>query len=202
MIARNGWHRIPLVSLLILLFGLTAQSQDSRDDWKYLDIHTDLLRNLPDSLEDAPLSKEERSQIYQQMVAGLRSDGLLEGLDADAERIQILAARVGIVHLAGDASKQFLVKASRGFCGSGGCPFWLFVTVRGQLQVALDGGAGALLMRQSTSQGFHDLVTFWHRGGGEMGIEVFRWTGRKYESHDCYIVSHDESGAAVISDCK
>ena len=199
-------HILPPLAILLFLVGLStgarARSQDSRDDWKAVNIHNDLLRSLPHSLRSAPITEEERRQIYSQVDKGLRQEGLLgDGVPGQA-RSMVLAAQIGTVQLADDVRNQFLVKAPREICGNGGCPFWLFIPLRGQLQVALSGGAGALLMRKSMSHGFHDLVTVWHRGGGEAGYEVFRWNGRRYESSDCYITRDQQSGSPEISDCK
>ncbi|HTT65224.1 MAG TPA: hypothetical protein VMG35_25420 [Bryobacteraceae bacterium] len=197
-----GRRIIPLLVLFVLLSGRSAETQTRRDDWKFVNVSSDLLRKLSYSLEDAPFIGEEREQLYRQIVAGLRGYDFLAGWEPEKVRETVLTARVGTVQLSGEATKQFLVQAPREFCGNGGCPFWILVARQRGLRVALSAGAGALILRKTTSQGFHDLVTVWHRGGGEAGYEVYRWNGREYKRFDCYIVADQGGAAPVITDCR
>jgi len=201
MRVRVGRGMIALLPVLLLLCGGSAAGQEPRDDWKLEALSTDLLRHLPHSLEGAPLTSQEREEIYRQIDADLRASDLLAGQPPEQERETVMGAAVGTVHLAEDGSEQVLVRAPRAVCGNGGCPVWLFVSERGKLRAVLASGGGALIVRKTTSRGFHDVTTVWHMGGGEAGYNVYRWNGRKYEEIDCYRARGAGGGPPVITDC-
>lgn len=198
---RAGRRTIALVCVLLLLCGRGAAGQEPRDDWKLEALATDLLRHLSQSLEDAALTSQEREEIYRQIDADMRSGDLFVGQPAEQEKETVMGAAVGTVHLSEDGSEQVLVRAPRAVCGNGGCPIWLFVSERGKLRVVLASGGGALIVRKTTSHGFHDVTTAWHLGGGEAGYNVFRWSGRKYEEIDCYRARGEGTSPRVITDC-
>lgn len=76
---------------------------------------------------------------------------------------------------------------------------WLFVRQQGELQRVLTADGAALLVR--STQSFRDVITVWHRGGGETGYDVFRWDGHKYTDFDCYVERETNDGRK-ISDCE
>jgi hypothetical protein len=193
-----------VVGLVFLLSAQAGTAQNARDDWKPEALSRDLLRSVRYSLADAPITSVEREQIYRQVDADLRSDGLVEDENPDKEREFGMGAHVGKIQLAEKGSEQILVRAPRESCGNGGCPLWIFVRLGGKLRVALATGGGALIMRKTVSHGYHDVTTVWHRGGGETGYKVYSWDGRKYVNTDCYITQVDaysSQNQPVIKDC-
>ena len=170
-----------------------VQGVGLRDDWKKLEAHSDFdLTHLPHSLADAPLSNGERAQIYK--VIDDRS------FAEDHQREQqetLLSARVGSIGLAKDGSQQILVELSGMSANS---PMWIFVRRGDRVQLALETGGVALIMRDSFSHGFRDLATAWHMGSGEYDYTVYRWNGAKYQEVDCY-AEKSWSTPPVITDC-
>lgn len=102
-----------------------------------------------------------------------------------------MSARVGLVELADDGSRQVVVEGPRLFCGANSnCSYWVFLHQHGELQLVL-AATGALTVRNTSSHGFHDVATAWHLSGFEVGVMVYRWDGTKYEQADCYSVKRD-----------
>jgi len=191
-----------LLALMLVLGSVAAQAQNSRDDWKPEKLRSDLLRNLPRTLDEAPIVAAEREQIYTQVVAGLRRLDLLVAVEPDEQRETVMRSPIGRVHLSDHGGTQLLVQAPRVFCGNGGCPLWLFVERRGRWELALDTGGGALLLRDTTNRHFHDIVTVWHMSGREARFAVYRWDGRRYRSFDCYDAEGErDSEVPRISSC-
>jgi hypothetical protein len=182
---------IPVVGLLVLLCGPTNASQIAHDHWKLTALSDDLFWEVRYSLADALVNKKEQQEIYRQVDAGLRSDGLVDDERPDQEREIVMGSRVGLIQLARKGKEQILVLGARVVCGNGGCPLWIFVRRRGTVRLVLRADGGALLLRNTMSHGFHDLVTVGHGGGGEAGFTVYSWNGQKYVEVDSYI-QHDD----------
>jgi len=179
-----------------------AAAQGSRDDWKYLRSSFDLEAHLTHSLADAPLAREEREQIYRLIDDKTIHDSFTDQ-QQDEERKTVLSARVGSIGLADDGSQQVLVQGPAMFCGaSGNCSLWIFTRHRGKLQLILAGGGSVLIVRKTSSHGFHDLATGWHMSAEEEAMAVYRWNGAKYEQVDCYSARFEgASETPVFTDC-
>jgi len=195
---------MPFAFVLAVLGAGAAAAQSSRDDWKYVRSSFDLAAHLTHSLADAPFTSEERGQIYRLIDDKTIHDSFTDQQRGE-ERKTVLSARVGSIGLADDGSQQVIVRGPTLFCGaSGNCSLWLFARRRGKLQPILAAGGGVLIVRKTSSQGFHDLVTGWHMSAFDEVYTVYRWNGTKYEQVDCYDVSFDRNSSDVspaITDC-
>jgi len=195
---------ISLMCFLAVLHGGVAAAQSSRDDWKLLRSSVDLEACLTHSLADATLTSGERAQIYRVVDNDTIHESFTDQ-QRNEERRTVLSARVGLIGLAEDGSQQVLVQGPALFCGAAGnCPIWVFIRHRGQLRLALQGGAGLLIVRKESSHGFRDLTTGLHMSAVEGLFWVYRWTGTKYERVDCYSAKFDPSSSGkppVIADC-
>jgi hypothetical protein len=193
-----------VVGLVFLLSAQAGTAHNARDDWKPEALSRDLLPSVRYSLADAPITSVEREQIYRQVDADLRSDGLVEDENPDKEQEFVMGAHVGKIQLAEKGPEQILVQAPRESCGNGGCSLWIFVRRGRRLQVVLRAGGGALIPRKTVSHGYHDVTTVWHLRGGEARFEVYSWNGRKYVNTDCYITQVDaysSQNQPVIKNC-
>ncbi len=193
---------ITLIFVLAVLGGGVAAAQSSRDDWKTPPISFDLQAHLTHSLADAPLTRGERAQIYHVVDDETIHDSCTDE-QRDEERKTVLSARVGSIGLADDGSQQVLVRGPALFCGaSGNCSIWVFVRHRGQLRLVLQAGGGVLIVRKTSSHGFHDVVTGWHMSAFEEVYTVYGSNGTKYEPADCYSAKFEGSDERpVITDC-
>jgi hypothetical protein len=197
---------IPPLCLLAVLCGRVAAAQSSRDDWKRLRSSFDLQAHLTHSLADAPLTSEERAQIYGVIDNKTIHDSFTDE-QRDEERETVLSARVGWIVLAEDGSQQVLVQGPTSFCGAtGNCSIWVFIRYHGELRPALQAGAGVLIVRKTSSHGFRDVATGWHMSAAEEVFTVYRWNSTKYEQVDCYSAKFDPMNSSagnlpVITDC-
>ena len=61
-------------------------------------------------------------------------------------------------------------------------------------------GQPPVIVRATSSHGFHDVVTGHHMGASDENFSVYRWNGAKYKEVDCYeAASHPPK--LVITDC-
>jgi hypothetical protein len=174
-------------------------AQTSRDDWKQSSF--DLEAHLDHTLANAPFTSGERTQIYQV----IEKFALTEKQKEEPETL--MSARVGSIQLADDGSQQILVQGPyAAFCGaSGNCPMWIFTTSpNGQLRLALEMFGNAVILRTTSSQGFHDFATASHFSAYEEYFSVYRWNGDKYDQIDCYKATHDSdnSNPPAIANCQ
>ncbi len=179
----------PTICLLIVLSGGVAAGQNSRDDWKPgSTCHVNA--NLVYSLANAPLTTEERQQIYRLLDNETVHDSFTDA-QRDEERETVMDARIGFIELAEGGGQQVLVQGPRLFCGaSGNCRHLVFTRQRERLRLVLDAG-GDFVLRKTSSHGFHDVVTSWHMSAYEQLINVYRWDGTEYKQADCYSVNRD-----------
>jgi uncharacterized protein YciU (UPF0263 family) len=175
---------------------------NSRDDWKQTATSVDLDANTY-TLADAPLTNDERTQIFQ-VIANF---AVAQKQEEKPETL--MGARVGPIGLAEDGSQQVLVRGPyEAFCGaSGNCPMWIFIRSNGQLRLALEMFGNAVILRGTSSLGFRDFATASHFSAYEEYFSVYRWSGTKYDSVDCYKTTvdsndSDRSNPPVIEDCK
>jgi len=162
-------------------------AQDSRDDWQHLRSLADLAAHLNHSLADAPLTAEDRAQIYDVIDDKFIHDRFRDD-QREEERRAVLSARVGSVVLAEDGSQQILVRGPEISCGAAGgnCPIRIFVRQRGKLRPVLETEGNRLIAKNSFHQGFRDIVSSSHMSAFEVRIEVYRWNGTEYEQSDAY----------------
>lgn len=190
--------------LLAVLCGSGRAAQNTRDDWRYLTHSFDLNAHLTDSLADAPLTSEERAQIYKLIDDKTIHDSFTDNR-RDEERETVLSARIGSITLAQDGSKQVIVQGPEQFCGAtGNCSIWIFVRSRGRLKLVLATGGNTFIIKKTVSRGFHDVATYWHMSAFEGGFGVYRWNGTQYESIDCYSAKFDldhPDQPPVTTDC-
>jgi hypothetical protein len=129
-----------------------AAALNSRDDWKQTATTVDLDANTY-ALADAPLTNDERTQIFQ-VIANF---AVAQKQEEKPETL--MGARVGPIGLAEDGSQQVLVQGPyEAFCGaSGNCPMWIFIRSNGQLRLALEMFGNAVILRGTSSRGFRDF---------------------------------------------
>lgn len=196
---------ISLACFLVVLSGSAVAAQNSRDDWKLQKSTFDLRAHLTHSLAEAPLTSAERAQIYETVDNRTIRSSFTDS-QRDEERKTVLSARVGEIALAEDGSQQVLVQGPASFCGaSGNCPIWVFIRQRDRLQLILEAGGGALILRGTSNHGFRDVATGWHMSAEQERIAVYRWNGTKYEQVDCYGARFDldnRDKPPVITDCE
>jgi hypothetical protein len=175
---------------------------NSRSDWKQTATSVDLGANTY-ALADAPLTNDERTQIFQVIA------NFAVAQKEEEKPETLMRARVGPIGLAEDGGQQVLVQGPyEAFCGaSGNCPMWIFVRSNGRMRLALEMFGNAVILRDTSSRGFRDLATASHWSAYEEYFSVYRWSGTKYDSVDCYktTVDSNDSGRSnppVIEDCK
>ena len=194
---------ILLIWLSAALCAIVA-AQNVRDDWKQLQTPFDLTAHLTHSLADAHLSVEDRAKIYHAVDDEMIHDALPKSQRRDERKI-VMSSRVGSIVLADDGSEQILVKGPELVCGANGnCLMWIFVRRRGGLQLALRMSGGALIVRDSSTNGFHDVTTGSHLSADKEIFAVYRWNGANYDEVDCYIAEFGQSGTAkppLITGC-
>jgi hypothetical protein len=193
------------VCLLAVLGGIAAPAQRFREDWRHLDGSSlDREAHLDHSLGDAPLTSEERAQIYQVIDDKTVHDSFTDG-QQDEERESVMSARVGSIVLAKDGSQQVVVQGPGLFCGANGnCSIWIFVRRHGSLQLALETGGGAFIVRSTSNHGYRDVATGWHMSSDEERFNVYSWNGIKYQLVDCYTAKFDQENRGkppVIAEC-
>ncbi len=175
--------------LLIVLSGEVAAGQSSRDDWKPGSTYP-VTANLVYSLANAPLTIKDRAQIYRLLDNETVHDSFTDAQRGE-ERETVMGSRVGFIQLAEGGGQQVLVQGPSLFCGaSGNCRFLVFTRQSERLRLVLD-AAGDLMLRKSSSPGFHDVVMSWHMSAYEQLINVYRWNGAEYKKADCYRVNRD-----------
>ena len=150
------------------------------------------------SLADAPLTSKERDQIYRLIDEETVHDSFTDKQRAE-ERETVMSSRVGLIGLAEDGSPQLLARGPTLFCGTGGCPYWVFIRQHGELQLVLE-AFGTVLVRKTSSQGFRDVTIEIHGGGGLETFADYSWNGTKYH---CKTASeyHGDSTPPVITGC-
>ncbi|MFZ0319644.1 MAG: hypothetical protein WAL56_11005 [Candidatus Sulfotelmatobacter sp.] len=171
-----------------------------RNEWRLPSLN--LENQLDHTLADAPFTVEERSRILK-VIERFAID---EKQQVDRETL--MSARVGSISLAEDGSQQILVQGPySAFCGaSGNCPMWIFtVDHSGQFNLALEMFGSAIIVRNTSRNGFRDFATSSSMGAYEQYIAVYRWSGAKYEQVDCYTATVDSdhsSSPPVVADCR
>lgn len=175
-----------------------AAAQSSRDDWKQPSL--DLEAHLTHTLADAPITAEERAQIFRV----LEDFAIAQKQNEKPETL--MTARVGSIGFAEDGSQQVLVQGPyAAFCGaSGNCPMWIFIRHGKQLRLALEMFGDAITMRGKFSRGLRDFATSSHFSAYEEYFSVYRSNANKYESVDCYKATFDSdhSSQPMIADCQ
>lgn len=133
-------------------------AQNSREGWQQLKNRVDFERYLDHSLEDAPLTAEERAQIYT-LIDGSSIHDSFRDDQREEERRVVLSTRVGLIALAQNDSKQILVRGPLQFCGgTGNCGLWVFMRQPGKARLILEEvGLGLLAGRES----FRDSLISW-----------------------------------------
>ena len=187
------------VILTFLTYGSLAIAQPARDDWKAKRFVTG---ELTRSLADAPLTARERAQIYR-VVDNATNQYSLPDPRKDKQREVVMSSPVGSIELALNGSKQVLVRGPDSFCGTtGNCPIWIFIRQGGQLRLALQSGTNGLIVRKTSSRGFHDLAAGWHWGAFDEQFRVYRWDGARYRQVDCYEANYPQSDRnPIITAC-
>ncbi len=167
--------------------------QHPRVGWKLKPF--DLDARLSHSLADAPLTNDEREQIYDAVAPG------------DNAREMVMNSRVGSIALALNGSEQIVMKGTKDFCGAtGNCTIWIFVRENSVLRVALKSIGNRLTVLKTSSRGLRDVVIGQHYSGFVEEYHDYRWDGSEYKQADCYRtvhpVSSDFSGPPVIDGCR
>ena len=164
----------------------------------------DLDAHLIYSLSNAPLTDGERKQVYRLIDDKTIHDSLTDE-QRDKERETVLSARVGLIMLADDGSKQIVVLGPSQFCGANwNCSIWVFTRQRGRLRLVLQTGGGVFIVSKTSHRGFRDLATGWHMGAQEEEFRVYQWDGSKYNEFDCYRAQfdpNDRGRPSRIEDC-
>ena len=176
--------------LILSLCASALEAQHSRDSWK---LKTSA--QTPYSLAGAPVSSSERAQIYR-VVDGATAQYSIRETQRGKQRELVMNSLVGLITLAVDGSKQVLVRGPNSFCGhSGNCPIWVFVREGARLRLVLEAGGNSLIVRPTSSHGFHELATAWTFGAFETEYRDYRWDGAAYKQTDCYLTQYPEAGS-------
>ena len=190
--------------MLASLPSVIVMAQNVRDDWSRLKDRVDFDLRLDHSLEDAPLTPEERVQIYTHIDGKSVHDSFRDD-QREEERRVVLSTRVGLIALAHNEAKQSLVRGPQQFCGgTGNCPLWIFIRQRGKARLILDEEGTSLFAGSGSYRGFTDLVVPSHVSAAETWFGVFRWNNTEYKRIDCYIATSDpfhSEKSAIIQDC-
>jgi hypothetical protein len=174
-------------------------AQHPRDSW-----NVKYSAETPYTLADAPLASTEREQVYQALEKEMH--GSYTDADRDRERRDVMSALVGWVALAQNGNKQLLVRGPNPFCGAtGNCTTWIFVRRGGEWRPVLREITNRLVVRRSSSQGFHDIATGEHSSAFDQQYRDYRWDGSKYKQTDCYETIYPQpdepGGPPMIADC-
>jgi hypothetical protein len=179
-------------------------AQSLRDDWQHLRNLVDFELHLDHSLEDAPLTAEERVQIYTQIDGKFIHDSFRDDQRKE-ERKVVLSARAGLIALAHNDSQQILVRGPKQLCGgTGNCLLWIFIRQRGEARLILAEEGTGLLAGSGSYQGFTDLLVPFHHSGFETLFRVYRWNNLEYKRTNCYVATSDPfhlEKPAAIQDC-
>jgi hypothetical protein len=171
--------------LVLVLCSRALMAQHPRDSWKLKPF--DLEAHLTHTLADAALTSSERGQIYRILDQDFTIPSGTQR-EREEERKAIMSFRVGSIALALDGSQQLLVRATKDFCGAtGNCSMWILVRKAGQLQLALGTEGQLLIVRNSSSRGFHDIAIGLHDSAFIEQYAEYRWDGTFYEQVDCYL---------------
>ncbi|MBC7925270.1 MAG: hypothetical protein H7039_06390 [Bryobacteraceae bacterium] len=54
-------------------------------------------------------------------------------------------------------------------------------------------------VQRTSNKGYQDIILGWHRGGGETGLNYFRFNGLQYRSVGSAILRRDQTGAVEIT---
>jgi hypothetical protein len=196
--------RIFCLCLVPLLFSCVTLARGPRGEWKHLGKDSVLDEELSYSLSTAPLSEEERRQIYES-VNSRTTYGSLTAAGRNHERQEALSARVWWIVLAEDESKQVVVQGTASFCGaSGNCTIWIFAPRNGRLRLVLKTGGGIFIVEKTSHRGFHDVAIGWHNSAEQERSKVYQWAGSRYTQSDCYdglFNAADRERTPDIQDC-
>jgi hypothetical protein len=174
----KAWSRVGVVLVMPVLCGGLVAGQNPRDNRDPLE-GASRPGELPYTLANAPLNEKERAAIYKLIDSDTVHDSFTDQ-QRDEERQAVLGSAAGWITLADKGSKQLLVRGPISFCGaSGNCSWWVFVRDHGGLRLALRAN-GDFLVRQTSSQGFRDVMTSWHMSAAQANLTFYTWNGTKY----------------------
>ena len=178
--------------LAMVLLVLVALAQNPGDEWKSAGAIS-VQQSLASSLENAPLTRDERAEIYR-VVDNPAIHGSFYPFNAEnreKEQRTVMSSRVGFIQLAEGAPRQILVQGPLESCGANGnCSYWIFSRQHNHLRLLLH-AAGDLTLRHATSRGYRDVSTSWHMSAFEHFVNIYHWDGSKYESAKCFDVKAD-----------
>jgi hypothetical protein len=174
---------------LLIAFVCTSalMAQHPRNSWRQKPF--DLEASLAHTLADAPLTTREREQIYRVLDQNVHHS--FSDAEREEERKTIMSFRVGSIALAQDGSQQILVQGTSSFCGAtGNCSMWILVRWAGQLRLGLRTLGQLLILRRTSTHGFHNIAIGMHGGAFIGQYRDYRWNGSNYEQVDCYLTEY------------
>lgn len=184
------------VVLIALASSGILVAQRARDEWR--DMKQSLQGgSLDHSLGDAQLTIGDRKLIYEQVY----DPAYLFWGDREERRKTVLSSRMGAIALA-DGGEQIVVWGPNEYCGAtGNCLIWIFARLGGKLRLVLRAHASTLVIKNHSTQGFHDVFTYQNMSGGEGFFRVFRWHGSEYREVDCYSAAYGYKQGDPTTDC-
>jgi hypothetical protein len=158
-----------------------------------LDYHR-TIRNSPG------LNPVERAALIKTVAALIRPFMEDREIGSERELRQVAAnTRVELVDLDGDGIPEVIAQANdyRAGCGAtGNCAFWVFKRELGGYKLLLDtrdkdgiGGAQAITVENSRTNGFSDFVLAVHDSAFEKTLLVYQYKNGLYRESRCYDAS-------------
>jgi hypothetical protein len=193
---------IPGIFLFACLLSGVVIAQTAPDDSSHPRSLANFGLRLDHSLQNAPVTPEERTQIY--TVIDKAVHGSFTDDQREEERKAVLSSRVGLAALADTDNQQILVRGPKPSCGTAGdCPLWIFIRELGQVRLILDDEGNGFFAGSTLSQGFKDVVVPFHHSASETSFSVYRWNAREYKRIDCYsaILDPVSGKPSAIRDC-
>ncbi len=183
--------RYVVLIALIVLSGI-ALAQHTRDAWQHLKNRVDFTQQLTYSLANAPITTEERNQIY----ALLDNKSIHQAFTDDEreeERKVVLSASVGLVSLGRDGRQQIVVRGMLPYLCSptGNRQLWIFMRQSGKVRRTLDDEVNGLIVGRNCYAGFTDVLVSFHNSAFESSFTAYRWNGTIYKRIDCYLATSD-----------
>jgi hypothetical protein len=178
--------RNAIVAALIFLSWTDLSAQMRMTKRRISTVQPDLEGLLKYTLENAPVTKEERDSIYSTIDTPAIHD-IYGG--SDDERKDVLTALIGFVSLAPNGVQQILVRWPQKFRGgTGNCAFAIFARQLGAPKPILESEGFVPSVIGTFHLGYPDLVVGFHISSAEHSETTYRWDGQAYTKAESRVV--------------
>jgi hypothetical protein len=150
------------------------------------------------SVEETPLSPEDRAAVKVAIIEILKRGRLAEGV-SELQEI-VVSARVKLVDVTGDGVPEVIAEGGNVqdfLCSpTGNCPWWVLTKQGDRYVPLLEGFGNGLSTDCRRNKKPCDIAIFMHDSGFELSIALYRLSNGKYQNFAEYdaVWEMDESG--------